>query len=141
MATTITNPVASSTLGGTFNVEATCNDLGITGITFFVDGVQIGSKDTTSPYARVFDSTTVRDGSHNFRADCASLGNTSNNVVSFVNNYVNQQIVTTNNYYTPAVVYPGLSAGAKLGIGISGVLAVLIIIAFYRMYKPRSRRS
>lgn len=65
---TLTSPGNGSTVSGTINVTATATDnVGVTRVEFFRDGVLIGT-DTSSPYSVSFDTNSLADGSHTFGA-------------------------------------------------------------------------
>ncbi|MBI3930042.1 MAG: hypothetical protein HY319_31170 [Armatimonadetes bacterium] len=63
-----TFPTDGLGLGGTVTFQATANDdFGINQVEFFVDGVSVGV-DSVAPYERVWNSTTVADGSRQLKA-------------------------------------------------------------------------
>ena len=58
------SPVARA-LSGVVQVTANASDnVGVAGVQFKIDGVNLGAEDTTSPYGVSWDTTTVADGSH-----------------------------------------------------------------------------
>jgi len=67
--TTVPTVSASSTgTSGSITLSATASDnVGVTNVEFYVDGVLKGS-DATSPYSLAFDSTTAANGSHSLTA-------------------------------------------------------------------------
>jgi concanavalin A-like lectin/glucanase superfamily protein/Big-like domain-containing protein/galactose oxidase-like protein len=68
-AVTVTAPAEGATVSGTATLTATATDnVGVTQVTFTVDGTQIGAPDTTSPYSITSDTTTLSDGTHTIRA-------------------------------------------------------------------------
>jgi hypothetical protein len=75
----ITAPSGGTTVFGTVPVSASATDNnGVAAVTFFVDGVQIGSPDTISPYGINWNTTTVADGSHTLTAVARdAAGNTT----------------------------------------------------------------
>jgi chitodextrinase len=76
----ITAPVSGSTLSGpSVNIEANAADsAGVAGVQFKLDGNNLGTEITTSPYSFVWDSTTVTDGTHILSAVARdSFGNTA----------------------------------------------------------------
>lgn len=65
---TLTSPAAGSTVGGTVAVTAeAADDFGVTGVSFAVDGVPLGS-DTSPPYSLLWDTTTTTAGAHTVSA-------------------------------------------------------------------------
>ncbi len=77
----ITAPSASSTVRGssvTFSATASDN-VSVAGVKFYIDGVQTGSEDTSSPYSLTFDSTSLSDGT---RSLTAVARDTSNNTTT-----------------------------------------------------------
>jgi hypothetical protein len=62
----MTAPANGATVSGanvTLSASAT-DTVGVVGVQFLVDGFNIGSEDTTSPYSAVWNSTTAPNGSH-----------------------------------------------------------------------------
>jgi len=87
-----TAPTVSASETGTsgnITLAATASDnVGVTNVEFYVDGVLKGS-DASSPYSLVLDSTTLTNGSHNLTAkasDAAGNSTTSTTVAFSVNN-------------------------------------------------------
>ena len=78
---TVTAPADGSTVSGTVALTATASDnVGVAGVQFRVDGVNVGPEDTTAPYAASWDSTTAAPGQHQITAvarDAASNTKTS----------------------------------------------------------------
>jgi len=66
----LTAPTASSTVAGSsVTLTATSSDnVGVTGVQFQVDGANVGSSGTSSPYSVTWNSTGVADGSHTIAA-------------------------------------------------------------------------
>ncbi len=90
---TMTSPANGATVSGTTNtVSANASDtVGVAGVQFKLDGVNLGAEDTTAPYAVNFDSTTVSDGSHTLSAvarNTSGLTSTATNVTVNVNNTI-----------------------------------------------------
>ena len=64
----ITAPSDGSTVSGSVNVDATANDnVGVTSVTFAVDGTAIGT-DTTAPFEVPWDTSLVSNGAHTLTA-------------------------------------------------------------------------
>lgn len=65
----ITSPTAGATVRGAVSLIATAVDnVGVTGVWFTVDGVTIGSEDTTAPYQTTWNTAAATNGSHLVRA-------------------------------------------------------------------------
>ncbi len=67
---TMMTPANGATVSGNaVTVSATATDsLGISGVQFKVDGVNIGAEDTVSPYSIAWNSTAIGNGSHTLTA-------------------------------------------------------------------------
>jgi hypothetical protein len=88
----ITAPSNSATVSGSsVTVSASASDnVGVVGVQFKLDGVNLGSEDTSSPYSISWDSTTKPEGAHTLTAvarDAASNTTTSSTVNVTVTNY------------------------------------------------------
>ena len=107
---------SESGTSGTITLSATASDnVGVSKVEFYVDGVLKGS-DTTSPYAVTLDSTTLANGSHNLVAkayDPSSNVGTSTTVAFSVSN------TTT---ATERMVNGGFESGAVNWTTSSGVI-------------------
>jgi chitodextrinase len=63
--TSLTAPVDQASVSGTITVTASASDnVGVAGVQFQLDGANLGSEDTTSPYSVNWNTTTVSDGTH-----------------------------------------------------------------------------
>jgi hypothetical protein len=73
----ITSPSAGATVSGTIMIQATAADTqGLQKVRFYVDGVYLGY-DTTAPYSKPWDSTTLPDGAHTIKAQAVDWANNS----------------------------------------------------------------
>ncbi len=115
---TIPPTVAASESGnsGTITLSATASDnVGVTHVEFYVDGVKKGD-DTTSPYAVTLDSNTLTNGSHTLVAKAydAATNNASSTAVSF----------SVSNSSTPVerIVNGGFESGSASWTASSGVI-------------------
>lgn len=85
-------PAAGATLTGTTTVSATAADnVGVSGVQFTLDGVNLGTEDTSSPYQASWDTRTATNGAHTLRAvarDAAGNVTTSASVAVTVSNTV-----------------------------------------------------
>jgi hypothetical protein len=108
----LTSPVAGSTLNGTVVVAAAAaDDVGITGVTFSIDGTELGTADTTPPYSASWNTRLVTNGAHQVRA---VAHDPSGNVAAA------EALVTVDNAGAPAA---GLVAGYGFDAG-EGTVAV-----------------
>jgi uncharacterized protein YgiM (DUF1202 family) len=87
----ITAPSANASISGSaVTLSATATDnVGVAGVQFKLDGANIGSEDTTSPYSISWNSTTATDGNHTITAvarDAASNTATSTGVAINIDN-------------------------------------------------------
>jgi hypothetical protein len=86
----ITAPNGAAPLAGTVAISADASDnVGVAGVSFFVDGVLLQAEDTTAPYSVNWDTRTGADGPHTLTAvarDAAGNSTTSAPVSVTVNN-------------------------------------------------------
>ena len=62
---TITGPASDAQLSGMVTITANAaDDLGIAGVTFLVDGTEVGPEDTEAPFAISWDTSTAAVGAH-----------------------------------------------------------------------------
>src|SRR2546430_14889919 len=65
----LTAPVTGVTASGTVMVSASATDnVGVVGVQFKLDGVNLGAEDTTNAYSISWNSTLVANGTHTFAA-------------------------------------------------------------------------
>jgi hypothetical protein len=91
-AVAISSPAGGTTVSGTVTVSATATDLnGIANVQFRLDGANLGSPDTTSPYSVSWNTVSSTNGSHTLSAigaDSAGNQTTAQNVMVTVSNIV-----------------------------------------------------
>lgn len=77
----VTTPASGAGVSATVAVSATASDtVGVSGVQFQVDGVNVGAPDTTAPYSVQWDTRTTADGAHSITAvarDAAGNSGTS----------------------------------------------------------------
>jgi hypothetical protein len=80
----ISAPANGATVSGSVTISANASDnVGVVGVQFQVDGVNLGSQDTTSPYSISWSSTSVANGSHTLSAIASdAAGNKSTATVT-----------------------------------------------------------
>jgi alpha-mannosidase len=88
----ITSPTGGATVSSTITVSAAASDnVGVAGVQFTVDGANLGSEDTTSPYSVSWNTGSSQNGAHVLSAvvrDTAGNLGTAPNVSVTVNNEV-----------------------------------------------------
>ncbi|SFS67107.1 Ig-like domain-containing protein [Paenibacillus sp. BC26] len=86
----ITAPTSGQTVSGAITVSANASDnVGVAGVQFKVDGTNIGTEDTTSPYSISYNTTSLTNGSHSITAvarDAAGNTTTSSSVPVTISN-------------------------------------------------------
>jgi Big-like domain-containing protein len=91
LVVTITSPTPGSTVSRTINVSASVSVVGllVAGVQFKLDGANLGTEDTTAPYAVPWDTTRSGNGTHTLTAvarDALGLRFTSDPVTVTVSN-------------------------------------------------------
>ncbi len=78
----ISSPADGSTVSGTTTLSATSSDnVGVVGVQFKLDGVNVGAEDTSTPYSAPWNTTTVSNGAHVLTAVARdAAGNTKTSV-------------------------------------------------------------
>ncbi|MFA6042788.1 MAG: Ig-like domain-containing protein, partial [Patescibacteria group bacterium] len=72
----ITAPANGATVSGTLNVTASASDnVGVTGVQFMLDGANLGSEDTGTPYSVSWNTTGASNGSHTLTAVARDAAN------------------------------------------------------------------
>jgi fibronectin type 3 domain-containing protein len=101
----LTAPANSATVSGsstTVSANAS-DDTGVVGVQFKLDGNNLGSEDTTSPYSTTWDTTTATNGTHTLTAiarDAAGNITTSSAVTVTVNNTVTSALLWSGDFET-----------------------------------------
>jgi hypothetical protein len=94
----VTGPTSGSSVSGTVTLTATASDnVGVAGVQFKVDGVNVGSEDLTSPYTSSWNTTSVTSGSHSLTAvarDAAGNRTTSGLVTVTVSNDTTAPVIS-----------------------------------------------
>jgi hypothetical protein len=113
----LTTPTESATVSGTITLSANASDAsGIAGVQFMVDGNNVGSEVTQSPYSVSWNSTTVANGVRTISARARdTAGNTATSSV----------IVTVQNGVPGDTTPPAVSMSAPAnGATVSGTVTV-----------------
>src|SRR5262249_38277483 len=65
----LTAPANNATVSGSISVSANASDnVGVAGVQFLLDGVNLGAEDTTSPYSITWSTGTASNGAHQLTA-------------------------------------------------------------------------
>jgi hypothetical protein len=94
----VTAPSNGATVSGQVSITATATDnVGVRGVQFQSDGINLGAEDTAPPYAITWDSSTVGNGPHTFTAVARdAAGNAASSTVSVaVSNILPLRVTTT----------------------------------------------
>src|SRR6266480_7807314 len=134
---TVTSPADGSPVSGTVPVSASVTIIGsltVAGVQFKLDGANIGSEDTSAPYAVSWDTTTTGNGSHTLTAvgrDLLGVRWTSDPVAVTVSNGPPPDTTPP----TVSITSPAsgstvsntitVTAGASDNVGVSGVQFIL----------------
>ena len=115
---TMTAPGAGATVSGTaVTVSANASDnVGVTSVQFLLDGVALGSADTSAPYSITWNSTTAANGAHTLSArasDAAGNTTTATGVAVTVSNVVDTTPPTVT-AQTPAAGATGVATGTTV---------------------------
>ena len=69
----ITSPTAGATVSNTITVSATASDnVAVGGVQFTLDGANLGSEDTSSPYSVSWSTASSQNGTHVLSAESAT---------------------------------------------------------------------
>ena len=85
----ITSPTGGTVFGAITLAASASDNVGVVGVQFKLDGVNLGIEDTTSPYSISWDTTTATNGTYSLTAvarDAASNSTTSSAVTVTVSN-------------------------------------------------------
>jgi len=125
----LTSPVNGATVAGLISVTANALDnQGVAGVQFKLDGSNLGTEDTASPYAVSWDTSQTANGLHTLTAiarDAAGNTKTSNPVTVKVNNQAGDKppVVTIIDPETGSYVKGQITISAKAtdDVGVAGV--------------------
>ena len=127
----ITAPAAGANVAGAVNITATAADnVGVAGVQFVLDGVNLGAEDTTAPYSYNWNSATVANGSHTLAAiarDAAgNITSSSSVAVTAANDLTAPSVaVTAPAGGTSVAGLINVAALATDNIGVAGVQFML----------------
>lgn len=97
----ITAPSNGATVSGTIPVTATASDnVGVVGVQFKLDGANLSTEDTTSPYSISWNTTTASYGAHSLTAVARdAAGNTTTSTIVTVT--VSNVVAGSQGFWTP----------------------------------------
>jgi len=123
----VTSPAGGATVTGSITIDATATDnVGVVGVQFTLDGVNLGAEQTTAPYAITWNSASVANGVHVIAAvarDAAGNSQIAASVSVTVNNDTTAPTVALTSPANAAIVSGSvlLSASAADNVGVAGV--------------------
>ena len=125
----LTSPTAGATVSGSVSVAANATDnVGVVGVQLKVDGANLGTEDTSAPYAASWNSASVSNGSHTVTAVARdAAGNSSSS----------QRSVTVSNTSSPPP-----PSGSRLSWGppaLTNPAVINVTNANRRLYLDNSR--
>ena len=125
------NPAPGATLTGSLMLSATASDnVGVAGVQFTLDGVNLGTERTSAPYDLPWNSLTVANGVHTISAiarDAAGNVQTATSVTITVDNDLTAPTVALLNPAPDATLVGSLTltASASDNVGVMGVQFVI----------------
>ena len=134
----LTAPVNGAAVTGTVTVAATATDnAAVSNVQFKLDGANLGTADTTSPYSVSWNSANVVNGSHKLTAvatDSSGNQTTSSTVTVTVTNQAAPSVTGIwPNTTTPTVATNNDSASVELGVKFRSAVATTINgVRFYK---------
>ncbi len=133
----VTSPANNASVSGTINLAANASDnVGVSSVQFKVDGNNVGSADTTSPYSVAWNSSLLPNGVHTITAmatDAAGNTATSSPVAISTNNTALSTSSVWPNTTTPAVLSDSDTAAVELGMKFRSSQATSVVgLKFYK---------
>ena len=114
----VTAPTSGATVSGTTTISANAADnVAVASVQFKLDGNNIGTADTTSPYSFSWNTTGVSNGNHSLTAvatDTSGLSTTSSSVTVTVNNAA---VCGTGTVTAPSALHQTASTYTTVGLG------------------------
>jgi hypothetical protein len=117
---------AAGMVAGLINVSANASDnVGVTGVQFFLDGTNLGTEDLAAPYSVSWNTTNTVNGDHILTArarDAAGNTKTSSNLLVTVNNDIESPTINLTGPAEGTVAGTiNVSAAAGDNVGVAGV--------------------
>jgi hypothetical protein len=136
----ITAPTASSSNSGSVNVTATAADnVGVAGVQFKINGVNLGSELTAAPYAVTLDTTKYTNGSYTISAVARDAA--ANTTTAQVTITINNPVVVTESLFstqTPSTLNNTDGAGVNYELGMKFTTTAAGQIKSIKFYKSSS---
>jgi hypothetical protein len=109
----LTAPVSGATVSGSVLVAASASDnVGVTSVQLKLDGANLGSAFSSSPYSGTLDTTTIANGSHTLTATARDAAGNQATATSVT--------ITVNNTVTPPLSLPVVSVAATVPTAVIG---------------------
>ncbi|MBI3469325.1 MAG: hypothetical protein HY000_40500, partial [Planctomycetes bacterium] len=119
----VTAPANGATVSTSVTIDASAaDDVGVGGVQFLLDGIELGAEDTTAPYSISWDTTTASNGPHTLSArarDAAGNTATSAGVLVTVSNVAPSGLVLALGFNEGS----GATAGDSSGFNNHGAIA------------------
>jgi hypothetical protein len=113
LVVTITSPPSGARVGDTITVPANVTGpLGVTGVQFKLDGVNLGTEDTTAPYSVSWDTNAAADGWHTLTAVARDASG-----LQYVSDPVTVTVANTPPPATPVMRYEETDASVSFTAG------------------------
>ena len=129
----VSAPAAGATVAGAVSVSANASDnVGVVGVQFLLDGVNLGAEDTVAPYTVSWNTASATNGAHSLTArarDAAGSQTTSAAVSVTVSNAVPDTTPPTVTAAAPAAGATGVSGTANVTATFSEALDATTINA------------
>src|SRR5206468_1603557 len=131
-AVSIASPAASATVSGTITISATASDnVGVVGVQYKLDGINLGAEQTITPYAVSWDTTAATNAAHTLTAvarDAAGNAATSAPVTITVSNLPSVSVSPTSIAFgsvtvgtTSAAQTVQVTNAGSVGVSVSSV--------------------
>jgi hypothetical protein len=133
----ISAPLDGATVNGTIAISATASDnIGVVGVMFQVDGVDLTAEDQTSPYSVTWDTLSVPNGSHTLTAvarDASGNTTTSASVIVTASNAspgpFTQPVIWTSLVNTSVIGGVLRKTAGNNGVADAGALSTQTVLA------------
>jgi hypothetical protein len=126
-AVSVTAPIAGANLSGTINVTAAATDrVGVAGVQFQLDGVNLGGEDNSAPYTASWNTATTTNGSHVVTAVARDAAGNSRTSAAVTVNVTNDTTLPSVSITAPAngAMVSGavnVNAAASDNVGVASV--------------------
>ena len=122
----ITAPASGATVSGSVTITATATDnIKVEGVLFKIDGVNLGSEDTKSPFSATWNTSTYTPGSHTITATARDTdGNMATDTITVIIPDTTKPVVSITKPSAGLIVSGSVAveATAADNVGVAGVL-------------------